>query len=255
MTGEAHGDSPIRTDAGHSGRRLCRARKHYRRVLRAEPGDGNSPTSITRAKSCLATSAASSSARRCGKSTRHSPAANSIASTARRCARSKQLLLPRIFRRMTAGTRCMSIRPTSACRFISAMPPNAEEVLTKLRQSELRFRLMADSIPQMVWIADAAGRAEFFNRQWSAYTGSNADATGEDIATTMSIRTTWQPRPTHGTRRGGTRALSASIHCSLSASGEYRWFLVRAEPGNRQWYGQHRALVRHVHRRPCQQAG
>lgn len=41
-----------------------------------------------------------------------------------------------------------------------------------LRASEARFRLMADAVPQIVWITDAQGRAEFFNRQWSAYTGA-----------------------------------------------------------------------------------
>src|SRR4051794_35077239 len=38
----------------------------------------------------------------------------------------------------------------------------------KLRESELRFRLLADSIPQIVWIIDDRGRGVYFNRQWSA---------------------------------------------------------------------------------------
>jgi PAS domain S-box-containing protein len=40
-----------------------------------------------------------------------------------------------------------------------------------LRQSEAQFRLMADAVPQIVWITDADGRTQFFNRQWSSYTG------------------------------------------------------------------------------------
>jgi PAS domain S-box-containing protein len=40
-----------------------------------------------------------------------------------------------------------------------------------LRESEERFRLMADAVPQIVWITDAQGRVEFFNKQWSNYTG------------------------------------------------------------------------------------
>ena len=100
----------------------------------------------------------------------------------------------------------------------------------KLRQSELRFRLMADSIPQMVWIADAAGRAEFFNRQWSAYTGNSAGANGEDIAMhcvhpedRVATADAWST----ARRDKGTFSVE---HRLLSASGEYRWFLVRAEP-------------------------
>jgi PAS domain S-box-containing protein len=36
-----------------------------------------------------------------------------------------------------------------------------------LRDSEGRFRLMADAVPQIVWITDAEGRTEFFNKHWS----------------------------------------------------------------------------------------
>jgi PAS domain S-box-containing protein len=47
----------------------------------------------------------------------------------------------------------------------------------KLRASELRFRLMADSIPQIVWIVDDSGHGVYFNKQWSAYTGIALDPT------------------------------------------------------------------------------
>jgi PAS domain S-box-containing protein len=40
-----------------------------------------------------------------------------------------------------------------------------------LVESEQRFRLMADAVPQIIWITDGDGRTEFFNKQWSAYTG------------------------------------------------------------------------------------
>jgi PAS domain S-box-containing protein len=40
-----------------------------------------------------------------------------------------------------------------------------------LRESEQRFRLMADAVPQIVWITDPDGRVEFFNQQWADYTG------------------------------------------------------------------------------------
>jgi PAS domain S-box-containing protein len=101
----------------------------------------------------------------------------------------------------------------------------------KLRESELRFRLMADSIPQIVWIVDASGRAVFFNRQWSAYTGVFIDDTTpaevasgfihpDDEAVTMEA---W------GAARRERRIFSVE-HRIRSASGEYRWFLVRAEP-------------------------
>jgi PAS domain S-box-containing protein len=44
----------------------------------------------------------------------------------------------------------------------------AEEAL---RQSEERFRLMADSAPVLLWLAGPDGRATFFNRPWLEFTG------------------------------------------------------------------------------------
>ena len=35
-----------------------------------------------------------------------------------------------------------------------------------LRQSEERFRIMADNAPVMIWLADAEDRCTFFNRAW-----------------------------------------------------------------------------------------
>jgi PAS domain S-box-containing protein len=101
----------------------------------------------------------------------------------------------------------------------------------KLRDSETRFRLMADAIPQIVWITDAHSNAEFFNRQWSNYTGVQFDAATaatvssnfvhpDDHALTMQA---WDKAQ----REGKTFVVEHRIR---SASGEYHWFLVRAEP-------------------------
>ena len=40
-----------------------------------------------------------------------------------------------------------------------------------LRESEERFRAMADSAPVLIWMADATGKSTYFNRQWLRYTG------------------------------------------------------------------------------------
>jgi len=45
-----------------------------------------------------------------------------------------------------------------------------------LRESEARFRALAEAMPQMVWTADAAGRLDYLNPRWFAYTGGAADA-------------------------------------------------------------------------------
>lgn len=102
----------------------------------------------------------------------------------------------------------------------------------KLRESELRFRMMADSIPQIVWIADATGRATFFNQQWSAYTGVPvASMTPEDISQEfihLEDRAATLAAWDSARREGHVFSIEHRIR---SAAGEYRWFLVRAEPG------------------------
>jgi PAS domain-containing protein len=57
-----------------------------------------------------------------------------------------------------------------------ATSPNRRARDAALRESEARFRLMADAVPQIVWITDAEGRAEFFNKQWFDYTGVRSRA-------------------------------------------------------------------------------
>ena len=48
----------------------------------------------------------------------------------------------------------------------------AEEAL---RESEERFRLMADAAPVMIWEAGPDARCTFFNKPWLEYTGRNLD--------------------------------------------------------------------------------
>ncbi|OWK29875.1 blue-light-activated protein [Sphingomonas mucosissima] len=101
----------------------------------------------------------------------------------------------------------------------------------RLRDSEDRFRLMADAVPQITWITDAQGRTEFFNRYWWDYTGASPEPT---TAAEVSA-THLHPDDGAGTmaafeeaQRTGTTFQTE--HRIRSASGEYRWFLVRGEP-------------------------
>ena len=100
-----------------------------------------------------------------------------------------------------------------------------------LRESEARFRVMADSVPQMIWITDPEGRVEFFNRQWTSYTGVPyqpiaAAQVAEDLIHPDDVRATLAAFD-RARRTGGIFAVENRIR---SAAGEYRWFLARAEP-------------------------
>ncbi len=106
-----------------------------------------------------------------------------------------------------------------------------KKALAKLVQSEERFRLLADASPHMLWIADLDGTAEYFNRAWDQYTGIDhrrehaRDVVGkyihpDDRAITLArfgqALKTFKPFEVE--------------HRIRSAQGDYRWFLVRAEP-------------------------
>jgi PAS domain S-box-containing protein len=113
-----------------------------------------------------------------------------------------------------------------------------------LRESERNFRMLADSIPQIVWIVEASGRAVYFNRVWREYTGvpidssTPADVAGQfvhpdDGPVTMEA---WRQAYEHG---GSFRV----EHRIRSKTGEYRWFLVLADPYRNEageierWFG------------------
>ncbi|MCO5168265.1 MAG: PAS domain S-box protein [Planctomycetes bacterium] len=100
-----------------------------------------------------------------------------------------------------------------------------------LRESEARFRRLADAMPQLVWVARPDGHHEYFNQRWYDYSGATpAESEGEGWA-----------RLLHPDDRA--RTLEAWRGCLASgepygieyrfrrgADGAYRWFLGRAEP-------------------------
>jgi PAS domain S-box-containing protein len=104
----------------------------------------------------------------------------------------------------------------------------AEEVTERkraeaaLRASERQFHTLADSIPQLVWMADAEGAIFWFNKHWYAYTGKPA---GEEASHG------WQAVLGHrwiDALQAGT-ALESEISL-LGKDGLYRPFLTRVVP-------------------------
>jgi len=41
----------------------------------------------------------------------------------------------------------------------------------ELRESDQRFRIMADTAPVLIWVADTTKRCTFFNKGWLDFTG------------------------------------------------------------------------------------
>jgi PAS domain S-box-containing protein len=99
-----------------------------------------------------------------------------------------------------------------------------------LRESEERFRVLADNAPVLIWISEASGKVVYVNRPWEEYTG--------------------RPSRTVASRNWGDaihpddfRAMSGYIYGEDEAHkpfrmefrlkdrrGEYRWFMVHGLP-------------------------
>jgi PAS domain S-box-containing protein len=100
-----------------------------------------------------------------------------------------------------------------------------------LHESEDRFRTMADTVPQSIWITDGEGRVEFLNRHWCAYCGvPYSDTTAADIAV-QHLHPEDAPRVMEAFGKAMKTGEPWEVEQrNLSKDGEYRWFLNRATP-------------------------
>ena len=115
----------------------------------------------------------------------------------------------------------------------------AEEAI---RESEERFRGLAEAIPQMIYVATAQGDIEYFSQRWCDYTGltqadeaSMREAIHPDDYSVMNER--WLAAAALAS------PFEAEIRIRCVADGVYRWFLTRALPilggkgGVTKWFG------------------
>jgi PAS domain S-box-containing protein len=91
-----------------------------------------------------------------------------------------------------------------------------------LRASERQFHTLADSIPQLVWMADAPGAIYWFNNHWYEYTGRPAGEI-DPYAWQVVLGTRWSQALAEGS------ALDAELSL-LGQDGMYRPFLTRVVP-------------------------
>lgn len=105
-----------------------------------------------------------------------------------------------------------------------------KQVEAALRESEERFRLLADNMSQFAWIADEKGWIFWYNKRWYDYTG-----------TTLEEMQGWGWMAVHHpdhvdrvvkrvSRCWDTGELWEDTFPLRSKDGEYRWFLSRALP-------------------------
>jgi PAS domain S-box-containing protein len=103
------------------------------------------------------------------------------------------------------------------------------EAENALRESESRFRALAENIPQLAWMSDAQGALYWYNQRWFDYTGSTlAQMAG-------SWRTFYHPDQVEGVTRKFQQHIQKAepwedTFLLRRYDGEYRWFLSRALP-------------------------
>jgi len=116
----------------------------------------------------------------------------------------------------------------------------AEDAAAK---TEARFRLIADSMPQMVWAAAAAGGYDYYNARWYEFTGVPIGSTDGDGWCNLV-----HPDDRDRARSAWRLALESGSphrleHRLRHRSGVYRWVLASAQPERdaedaiTRWYG------------------
>lgn len=105
-----------------------------------------------------------------------------------------------------------------------------DEAQVRARQRAEQFRILAETLPNLVWSFDSAGKCMYANRRWTEYTGKPlAELTGHGWISTL-----------HNDDRELTLETWAKAvqdsdifdveHRIRSAGGEYRWFKTRGTP-------------------------
>jgi PAS domain S-box-containing protein len=112
-----------------------------------------------------------------------------------------------------------------------------------LRESEARFRQLADSMPQLVWTADSRGHVDYCNRRGAVYQGISWSPDGTGV---------WRPALHPDDYRRTVDAWHSAVargeiyqceHRVRMTDGTWRWHLSRASPVKAEphrivkWYG------------------
>jgi PAS domain S-box-containing protein len=100
-----------------------------------------------------------------------------------------------------------------------------------LRESEVRFRLLANSIPQIAWMTNFQGVLEYVNDQWVEYTGRSLEQVRGDGGISAV-----HPDDQASVAENWTQALRESSEFEIefrllnARTKEFEWFLSRGVP-------------------------
>lgn len=110
----------------------------------------------------------------------------------------------------------------------ASAPPLSVPKANASGEADQRFRLLADSLPQLIWSASPAGQAEYFNRPWCDYTGQPAK-TSLGVGWMACVHAADRETVELAWRSAVLTGEDYEVRYRLRRrDGEYRWFLARA---------------------------
>ncbi|MBD1873549.1 PAS domain-containing protein [Nodosilinea sp. FACHB-131] len=98
-----------------------------------------------------------------------------------------------------------------------------------LRESEERYRVLAEAMPQMVWMADRTG-VQYWNQRWYDYTGLSKDA-AVGVGGTEIVHPDEQARALELWQQALDQGIGFDLEQRIRRrDGVYRWFINRGLP-------------------------
>jgi PAS domain S-box-containing protein len=113
----------------------------------------------------------------------------------------------------------------------------------ELQASELRFRQLADSMPQIVWTATQDGQLEYLNQRWHEFTGIGlSDHLTEDIHSIIHPDSLAEFVASWESVVHTKQSYETEVRLLDRGTGGYRWFLCRGllvddSSGGVRWFG------------------
>jgi PAS domain S-box-containing protein len=112
-----------------------------------------------------------------------------------------------------------------------ALTQRTELAELEAAEGEARYRSLANTVPQLIWTANAAGEIDYVNDRWVEYTGLDVRATRNagwlsalDERGRLAPRVAWNESLRLGRPFGGEYRLRGA------STGRLRWFLIDAIP-------------------------
>lgn len=106
-----------------------------------------------------------------------------------------------------------------------------KEVQQIVKESEEKFRQLADLVPQVIWTANPDGFVDYYNKRWYEYTGLEENKFGDESWVpllhrddVLPVLETWYISVQNGT------SYQLEFRLENKNTGEYRWFLSKALP-------------------------